>query len=155
VSDPVPAAADLGAWFRGRWSVRRAINGDAGRFTGTAEFTRQDSGATRWHESGELTLGAHRGPAWRTLELGPGGDRDGPWLVRFDDGRPFHDLDLSAGLWEPEHLCGPDVYRGRYEVLGADRLRVTWQVTGPGRADTIVSDYRRLAGEPDGADGGD
>jgi hypothetical protein len=147
-SDP----ADLAAWLGGHWTVQRTINGDTpspapgGHFTGDVQFTVAADGVITWDERGQLTLGAYTGPAWRTLTIHPASGR---WEVRFDDGRPFHDLDLRTGTWTAEHLCGADVYRGRFAThpgetgAGPDRFTVTWHVTGPGRDDTIVSDYRR------------
>ena len=67
--------------------------------------------------------------------------------VRFDDGRPFHALDLSAGTCPVRHDCPPDVYDGAYRVLDADRFTVRWTVTGP-RKDSVLEttftrEYRR------------
>jgi hypothetical protein len=142
MATPPPGPAQLAAWLRGRWTVQRTINGEAGHFAGTAEFTPAGDApnVTRWVEHGDLTLGAYTGPARRALTLHA--DADG-LEVRFDDGRPFHDLDLRDGHWEPTHLCGPDTYRGTFDLSGEDHFSVTWRVSGPGRDDTIVSDYRR------------
>ena len=65
------AVDDLAVWLSGRWAIERTINDDQGRFTGVAAFTAQDGGATTWHETGRLRIGAHEGPAWRTLLLRP------------------------------------------------------------------------------------
>jgi hypothetical protein len=130
------------AFLLGRWSLRREINDGEGAFVGDALFTADGTSGLRWRETGRLALGGYVGEAHRTLLIGPG-PRSGTWEVRFDDGRPFHPLDLRSGRWEAEHQCGPDLYRGVYATPGADRLTVRWRVTGPGRADTIVSDYRR------------
>lgn len=81
--------------------------------------------------------------AHRTLLVVPG-DRPPAWQVNFDDGRPFHPLDLRAGRADVEHLCGPDTYRGAYEVTGPAAFTTRWHVTGPGRDDTIVTAYRKL-----------
>jgi hypothetical protein len=131
-------------WLNGHWRVRRTINDGGDRFTGNARFVALQDGRTRWEEDGELCLGEYRGPARRTLLIEPAG-APGTWLVRFDDERPFHELDLRGARWEAEHLCGPDVYRGVFEVLSDSRLAVTWRVTGPGREDRIASDYRRVS----------
>jgi hypothetical protein len=137
------AGTDLLAWLAGRWTIERAINGRPGAFTGTARFVPEEPDGIRWEEEGRLELDAYRGPATRTLHLV---GRDAPSAVRFDDGRPFHALDLRGGRWHAEHLCGEDVYRGEYVVESDDTLRVTWHVDGPGRADVIESVYRRAAG---------
>ena len=143
---PPSEPADLAAWLSGHWTVHRTINGDTaasgGHFDGTAQFTVTADGVIAWEEHGQLTLGSHAGPARRALSLHPAADR---WEVRFDDGRPFHDLDLRAGTWTAEHLCGADVYRGMFSTDNGrpGHFTITWRVTGPGRDDTIVSDYRR------------
>jgi hypothetical protein len=149
-----PDPADLAAFLNGVWAVRRTINAGApaaapsGRFTGTAWFSAGAVPRTTWRETGTLTLGAYTGPAQRTLLLIPAA-ASGAWRVSFEDERPFHELDLRAGRWQAEHLCGPDVYRGLYELCDEDHLTVNWHVTGPGRDDVIATDYRRL-GDPDG-----
>jgi hypothetical protein len=134
--------AVLSAFLPGAWSVHRAINDGADAFSGTATFAPDAGGALRWEEHGRLRLGGYDGEAHRTYLIVPDGQA---WEVRFDDGRPFHALDLSAGRAEAEHLCGPDTYRGVYELGGDDAFTVVWTVTGPGRADTISSVYRRAA----------
>jgi hypothetical protein len=139
-----PDPAGLARWLRGAWAVVRVINAGAGRFEGRACFT-PDPGTpatTVWHEHGRLRLGAHDGPAQRTLRIEPAG---GAWQVRFADGRPFHPLDLTAGHCDVTHLCGPDVYRGRYEIEDRCRFTVTWRITGPRKDDVIASVYERAA----------
>ena len=133
---------DLADWLCGRWTVHREINDGAGSFDGSAEFSSGHDAARVWREAGRLRLGRHRGPAQRTLLLDPG-TAGGAWQVRFDDRRPFHDLDLRSGRWEAEHLCGPDTYRGLFVVGGPDRLDITWRITGPRKNDVIVSAYER------------
>ena len=122
--------------LRGDWSVTRAINGEADVFVGTATFTVEQDGLW-WRERGRMRVGDYTGEAHRTYVIVDG-------EVRFEDGRPFHPIDLAAARCEALHLCGPDTYRGVYEVLSAARFRVVWRVTGPGRDDRIVCDYRRL-----------
>ena len=131
-------------WLNGHWAIERVINGSEGHFTGDAVFDPDRHGGARWHESGRLVIGGFDGPVSRTLQLDPIADGAG-WQVRFDDGRPFHPLDLSSGRCEAEHLCGPDRYQGHFTVLDADRMTIRWRVTGPGRADNIDSEYRRSA----------
>jgi hypothetical protein len=132
----------LSDFLPGAWSVDRVINDGDGDFVGTAAFEPAADGVLHWHELGRLRLNGYDGEAHRTYLLVP--DRDA-WAVQFDDGRPFHPLDLAGGRGEALHLCGPDTYRGVYEIVGDDRFTVTWTVTGPGRADVIASDYRRAA----------
>ena len=133
---------DLPTWLAGTWRVDRTINDGQGRFTGHAAFQRDGDGDVLWRETGRLALDGHEGPAHRTLRIVAA---RGTWEVRFDDGRPFHTLDLRAGRWAAEHRCGADVYRGAYTVLDSDRMTVCWWVTGPRRADVIDGEYRRLS----------
>lgn len=152
VTDPTPIAgstsgprdpAELAAWLRGEWTVVRVINGGAGRFEGRAQFTPDPHtpAGLVWHEHGRLRLGAHDGPAERTLRIEPAGG--GAWEVLFAAGRPFHPLDLRGGSCEATHLCGADTYRGRYLIESADRFTVSWRVTGPRKDDLIESVYDR------------
>ena len=130
-------------WLAGDWSVARDINDGQGSFHGRAAFTPQPDGTLRWHETGDLTLDGATLPAYRTLTIDAAGQ------VRFDDGRPFHDLVLVEGACDAFHPCGPDAYTGRYEVVGPDAFVVTWRVRGPGRDDTIFSRYTRaVSGAP-------
>jgi hypothetical protein len=133
-------ASELPAWLAGDWSVERDINAGRGAFAGTATFTEQPDGTLRWSEDGTMRLDAFTGPATRVLVVHPAT----PWEVRFDDGNPFHPLDLAEGACTVEHLCGPDIYRGVYDPISADELVVRWAISGPGRDDTIVSRYQRL-----------
>lgn len=142
LADPRTAGAGSPAlleWLTGEWSVDRDISDGRGTFRGGASFTPQDDGTLRWHEAGELTLDGSTLPAYRTLTI----DADGQ--VRFDDGRPFHDLVLVDGACDAFHPCGADEYTGRYEVVDDDTLVVTWHVEGPRKHDVIVSRYTRLA----------
>jgi hypothetical protein len=133
------AGDELLGWLVGDWAVARDINDGGGAFHGRASFTRQDDGTLRWHEDGELTLGDATLPAYRTLTIDAAGQ------VRFDDGRPFHGLALVDGACDAFHPCGEDAYTGRYEVVDADTLVVTWHVVGPRKDDVIVSRYTRGA----------
>lgn len=134
--------ADLAAFLTGRWSVARTINDTQGSFDGVAEIgTGNSQDSLIWHETGELELDGAEVEAYRTLLVVPDNDA---WEVRFDDGRPFHPLDLRAGRADVEHLCGPDTYRGTYLVTGAGTFCTRWHVTGPGREDVLVTAYRKL-----------
>lgn len=138
---------DLAAFLRGEWDVERTVEdegaGRAGRFAGVAEFADAaagPAGAIAWREAGRLRLDGYDGPATRELALVPAG---GAWEVRFADGRPFHELDLASGRCAVAHDCGADRYEGEFRVEGPDELVVTWDVTGPGKAQRIESRYRR------------
>jgi hypothetical protein len=137
----VAVLSDLAAFLGGEWAAHRVINDGTGGFAGTATFSPAGE-HLHWCERGRLHLHGYAGEARRAYLIVPDGEA---WAVRFDDGRPFHGLDLRTGRAEAEHLCGPDTYRGVYEIVGDDRFTVTWTVTGPGRADTIATVYRRAA----------
>jgi hypothetical protein len=130
-------------WLTGDWSVAREINAGDGSYHGRASFTPQPDGTLRWHESGELTLDGSTVATHRTLTIDAAGQ------VSFDDGRPFHRLDLVDGACDAFHPCAPDEYTGRYEVIGRDAFDVTWRVRGPGRDDTIHSRYTRAVSSGD------
>jgi hypothetical protein len=120
----------------GRWTIHRRLtdleSGAEGTFEGVAEIG--DDGV--WTETGRLRFGAYDGEARRVLRIVDG-------AVEFEDGRPFHPLDLSSGACAVEHLCGDDRYAGEYAVLGPDELRVVWLITGPRKRQHIESVYRR------------
>jgi hypothetical protein len=139
LSDP----ADLAVWLPGEWAITRVINRGAGSFEGRAGFAPDPRSPTAliWREHGRMRLGSHDGPAERTLRIEPA--EDGTWEVRFQDGRPFHRLEMAGGSCEATHLCGADTYRGRYVIEDRDRFSVTWSVTGPHKDDVIESVYER------------
>jgi hypothetical protein len=137
---PVPVA-DLPAFLEGVWRVERDLDDGhrRGRFEGVATFSRAGHGLV-WDERGEIAFGDHRGPARRRLLLLPHGTG---WEVRFEDGRPFHLLDLSAGRCAAGHDCGADRYDGAFDVLAEDAFKVAWVVRGPRKDQRIVSRYSR------------
>jgi len=133
---PLAETVDPIAFLAGRWRVHRRLTdletGTEGRFDGVADFGLDGT----WVETGRLRFGAYDGEARRVLRVVAGG-------VEFEDGRPFHPLDLTGGACAVEHLCGEDRYAGEYCVLGPDALRVVWFVTGPRKQQVIESVYRR------------
>ncbi|TJZ56846.1 hypothetical protein FCH28_04840 [Streptomyces piniterrae] len=140
---PVP---DTAAYLAGRWSVERVVidlqAGTEGRFRGTADFRPDTAGEGLVHiEEGELTWGGTVHPASRTLRLAP--QPDGTAEVTFDDGRPFHDLDLRSGHWTAVHPCAPDRYEGTFTVVSVDEWRLEWRVGGPSKDQLLRSVYRR------------
>lgn len=147
------AVVDLADFLRGSWRIDREIldvgSGITGRFTGSARFEADAEvrSLLRYIEHGTVQLASHRGPAFRRL----GYHLAGPHArVVFDDGRHFHDLDLRGGLWEVEHPCRADLYRGRFEVDGADRWRQEWTVTGPHKDQLIRTILERPEDDPTG-----
>ncbi|MFM9595514.1 DUF6314 family protein [Streptomyces scabiei] len=81
-------------------------------------------------------------PAERTLRFLPG-TAPGTADVRFGDGRPFHDLDLTTGRWRTDHPCAADLYRGTFEVHDENRWRTLWRVGGPAKDLLLVTDLTR------------
>jgi uncharacterized protein DUF6314 len=124
------------AVLAGRWEVRRRLldlaTGAQGEFAGEATIGADGS----WTESGRLRFGAYDGAAGRRLWI------DGD-VVRFEDGRVFHALDLASGSCTVEHLCGDDRYAGEYTLRGPDALDVVWYVAGPRKRLLIDAIYRR------------
>ena len=136
---------DLNGYFSGEWRLVREIadaDGEAiGTATGRAAFA-LDADVLIYHESGELQLGAHRGPFVRTLHYrSAGGARA---AVHFDHGGFFHDVDLATGEWAADHPCSADWYRGAYRLLDARRWEQEWAVTGPAKDHVITTRFTRV-----------
>lgn len=146
--------ADTLTFLLGAWNLRRSIqdhrSGTDGLFEGRAVLTGAGSGAgsgagagrARYDEEGELSFGAHRGPASRHLEYARL-DSTAVFLY-FSNGRPFVDLDLRTGAWRGVHDCVDD----RYEietVVRSDRvLQEYWRVRGPDTSYDAVTTLTRI-----------
>ncbi|WP_431032461.1 DUF6314 family protein [Streptomyces sp. P6-2-1] len=137
---------DLLAFLQGRWRVRRTAEdlhtGTRGHFTGTAEFTALPGGGLRHHEEGTFTWDGVARPAYRTLRWLP---HRAPAAARvtFDDGRFFHDIDLSAGHAVADHPCSLDLYRGEFTVSGPHLWSVVWRVAGPAKDLVLRTEHTR------------
>ncbi|MEU1705748.1 DUF6314 family protein [Streptomyces sp. NPDC005706] len=140
---PVP---DVLAHLAGRWRVERSVRdlagGDEGRFAGVTVFSPLDGGGLLHEESGEFTWRGVTRPATRTLRFLPGRE-PGTADVRFADGRPFHELDLTSGRYVVGHPCAADFYRGEFTVADADHWRTVWHVGGPAKDLVLTTDYVR------------
>ncbi|MGW2570138.1 DUF6314 family protein [Streptomyces sp. NPDC001537] len=138
--------ADVLAHLAGRWHVQRSVrdlaSGDEGRFEGTALFSPLPEGGLLHEESGMFSWQGVARPAERTLRFLPGGS-PGTADVRFADGRPFHQLDLTAGHHVADHPCAADLYRGEFTVRDADHWRTVWRVGGPAKDLVLTTDYVR------------
>ncbi|MFF1677869.1 DUF6314 family protein [Streptomyces sp. NPDC058256] len=141
--------ADVLAYLAGSWRVERAVrdlaSGAEGHFTGTTLFGPLENPADPGllhHESGTFTWQGTPRPAERTLRFLPG-DRAGTAAVRFSDGRPFHDLDLTSGYCLADHPCSADLYRGEFTVLDEHHWRSVWRVAGPAKDLALTTDYAR------------
>lgn len=135
VTDPL-------AYLAGTWRVHRTMRdlaaGRDGSFQGLATIEAHGAGLL-WREAGMVRMGGHEGPAGRVLRVVPA--PEGGWEVLFDDGRPFHPLDLRTGACDVVHLCGRDRYEGTYRALGAGAMSVAWRVRGPAKDLEMVSRY--------------
>jgi hypothetical protein len=150
VCDPPDARMpidELHAFFGGCWSIDRRIDdrctgrryGMRGRGTFAPDG---DAGAglvyderVVWQPDGQPVVATRR---YRVSRIVGARGR-----VRFADGRPFYDLDLSDGRCAVAHHCPPDVYDGAYRVLDADRFTVTWRVGGPRKNSVLTTLYTR------------
>ncbi|GAB3527955.1 DUF6314 family protein [Arthrobacter monumenti] len=139
--------ADLKAFLLGTWRIERRLldraSGNCGTFTGTAVFHNDGAGGLTHDEAGTLVWpGQAAAPTTRRLILRPTGSPSA-LDVFFDDGRPFHRLDLATGTDHPAHPCSPDIYRGSFLVADADSWSYAWSVTGPAKDLLLTSDLRR------------
>jgi len=132
-------------FFTGAWQFERQVEdrlaGETGDARGMAIFEPDGDGLI-WAETGELHFAGRTFEASRRMSITREGER---WLVRFEDGRPFHYLDLSDGQDQAEHLCVADLYTGdlRTEGDGPGRLfRTRWRVEGPAKDQLIDTVYR-------------
>jgi hypothetical protein len=136
--------ADTLAFLLGTWQLRRTIadhrSGKDGLFTGRGVLA--GAGRARYDEHGELSFGAHRGPATRHLEYAP--LDSGAVFLYFRDGRPFVDLDLRTGEWRSTHDCGEDRYQIRTVIRSAATVTEHWRVRGPDTSYDAVTTWRRI-----------
>lgn len=138
---------DTLGYLAGRWALRRSLvdhrTGVTGSFAGDGEV--QTLGPRgRYEERGRLRLGDHEGSVRRALDLVRS---DGAAIdVRFTDGRPFFELDLSRGVAEAVHHCGRDRYELRFEVNAGDLLLEWWRVTGPHKSYDARTTWQRVTG---------
>ena len=132
--------------FAGVWRLSRRIthdDGTMGAFEGTATLA-PDGVGLRYEEEGLLTLPGHppmaasRAHLWRRAPEGV--------AVLFEDGRPFHRIDLSGPRPEAVHLCGADTYRVAYDLAAWPEWSAAWRVDGPRHAYRLVSRHAPLAG---------
>lgn len=121
----------------GTWTLTRVVDdhraGERRDVVGTAELIEVAPGLVRWTETGTMTWPGHAVPVSRTLSVVR---EDAGWVVRFEDGRPFHPWAVGRQV---DHPCAPDHYRGLVEVT--DDLitwTVTWDALGPEK------DYRMV-----------
>lgn len=153
---PYPVA-DLAGYLLGAWTASRTLEdrraGVTGTFIGTLTFSPvsetddvacRDAGTpvlVTSQEEGTLTMPglpatpARRAHRWRIT----GADAE----VAFEDGRPFHRLDLGAGADEPDHWCAPDQYSGTFTAISPSEMEWVWRVTGPAKDLVLTTRLRR------------
>ena len=126
----------------GKWRLTRVIidhlAGREGRFVGQCQWLPEADGL-RQEEAGILhfadapPMQAHRSYLWRVEGAG--------LAVFFDDGRPFHRL--GPGLLSDRHYCDPDIYDVRYDFSQWPLWTQSWQVQGPRKDMSILSQFQR------------
>lgn len=139
--------SDVLVYLAGSWRVERSVrdlaSGDEGTFSGVTVFRPLEEGGGLLHaESGTFTWQGVARPTERTLRFLPG-PTPGTADVRFADGRPFHELDLTTGRHAADHPCAADFYQGEFTVRDADHWRTVWRVGGPAKDLLLTTDYVR------------
>jgi hypothetical protein len=142
--------SDLYVFLKGNWQVSKTINdlrlNKPGVMRGTVNITRKNGQQTNpslaYREEGELQFGDYREKVHRAYDFKfPEVHRA---RVLFADGRFFHELDLSSGYCEVEHLCDPDIYHGRFQVVSNDLWLSKWNVFGPSKDFILDNLYQRI-----------
>lgn len=132
--------------LEGAWSLDRTIEGQAS-MTGTAMFTRLDTGMLKYREEGRIRLADGKefdGHREYLFERAPGG-----FDVFFAEQPPrlFHriaivrDGDALAG--SATHLCTPDTYDSSYRFLGDGTFVIRHTVLGPRKDYLSATTFRR------------
>jgi hypothetical protein len=132
-------------YFTGAWSLARRIidrrAGITGYFDGEAVLRPNPQGFD-YEETGTMRFGTYTGRASQFYHWDI--NAAGTVLVRFRDGRLFHELDLFGGdNVAVTHLCVADLYRGRFHLVGSDCWLSRWQVNGPRKNQLILNRYQR------------
>ena len=134
----------LRAYFLGVWHLARTIEDRRDRrhgfLRGRAEFA-PDGRDLRYGEAGRLRLGVYTGAVEQHYRYAF--SRPDHATVRFADGRPFFDLELSQGRGTFLHRCGADIYRGAIEIYDSACFAMFWRVSGPRKDYVLRSRYRR------------
>lgn len=141
------AVADLFGYLAGSWTIGRDVTclrtRTHGRFEGELRCDREPAGSLLMHERGTLNWSGVRREAFRTTRAVATGE-PGVAEVCFEDGRPFHDLDLRTGDWTAVHHCGADTYRGSFAVADSNTWTVVWRVHGPDKELRLASRLVRI-----------
>ncbi|MEM6680335.1 MAG: DUF6314 family protein [Pseudomonadota bacterium] len=132
------------AYFRGEWAMTRIIQnvaeGVIGEFWGESRYDpMEEEDALLCREAGVLRF---KGQDYHA-------DRSSIWsfptpgrvVVRYTDGRPFHDFPLTEPM--AEHVCGEDSYKVSY-AFAEHSWRTVWEVAGPRKDYSMITEYRRI-----------
>ena len=141
---------DLFAYLEGDWELTRTINDlrmdMPGSMSGTTAITRQpdndEKPSLAYREEGLLCFGDYKETVHRVYEFCFAEAHKA--LVLFSDGRMFHELDLSSGFCQVEHLCVDDTYRGRFRVESPNVWLSNWYISGPSKELILDNRYQRL-----------
>jgi|GEM_PF-4267673 len=145
-------AANMAAALLGTWPFTRTITGYP-EMRGTAQFHEfQASPSSLLYReellfpapNGELLPG-HREYLYKFL---PGLTADEPTLTIYFVrgavvGELFMQLSFKNNCANGSHLCYLDLYKGMFELLSPQHLRITYSITGPKKDHRIVTDYLR------------
>ncbi len=125
--------------FHGNWQVTRRVRDLKAaalyRFSGQMRIRPVTANEAEVQEQGVLSgpegrFQAERRYLWR---------KEGDEIAVFhSDGSAFHRFSPQSGRLNVDHLCGADLYQGRYMLGRFPRWRLCWQVKGPRK------DYRML-----------
>lgn len=132
--------------FAGAWQIMRRITDNlgqqGGRFVGQAVLEPDAQGGLIYDETGQLHLSS--GPVLTAQRRYLWGFEDGRVVMRFADGRPFHDFAPKGQSGDIRHLCGDDIYDVRYDFTRFPSWTARWQVTGPRKDYVSFSTYSRV-----------
>lgn len=124
--------------FMGTWDVARKVidhrTGDTYLFEGKAVLT-----PNLFEETGDTRVGEGRFQSSRIYGLDIGSEAV---AIRRADGSDFVALDFTSSQ-AVEHLCGQDMYRGRFFFLDGDCWAEAWRVRGPHKSYVSLTRYRR------------
>ena len=98
------------------------LTGATHRFAGDAVVT-----ADAFSEHGIMRIGSHEMSASRRYRLEP---RESSVHILHADGREFIEL-APAAAQTVRHLCGADLYVGRFFFRWPDEWAEAWRVKGP------------------------
>ncbi len=128
--------------FVGRWSLDRNVthfDGALGKMSGHLQIDTAGADRAIYTEDGVLTLGtgeplrATRRYLWRAAPSAID--------VSFEDGRPFHRIDLSGPRPATVHLCDPDRYAVAYDFANWPVWTARWEVEGPNKGYVMTTTY--------------